>query len=134
MTNNIGIYCRCRNYDANTIKRNLSICERFLHDNYDDVEILYYIDINRNSSSAYRPAFERLKEDIKKKKIDLCVTSSISQISRRSIDIYNLKDIILNNNKDFDIYCVKENCFLFKDLTFMFPLEIINNDNKNMEL
>ena len=119
--NIVAVYCRTNGEDLSIVERNIEICKRNLSEKYNKKidDIVYYIDINSNGVNNYRPAFEKLKEDIKQNKINFCITISINQLSRDSFGLYELKDILKKNK--CNLFAIKENCILDNDLLDLSP-------------
>lgn len=119
--NIVAVYCRTNGEDLSIIERNIEICKKVLSDNYNKKidDIVNYVDINCNGTNNYRPAFEKLKEDIKECKINLCITPSINQLSRDLFGLYELKDILKKSK--CNLFAIKENCILDNDLLDLIP-------------
>ena len=75
--------------------------------------IKLYIDV-APSTDKLPPSLESLLQDIKDKKIKIVFTPSLSRLSRDTIQILKIRDILKENNAD--IFIVDQNKYLYKDI------------------
>ena len=94
MIEKVGVYCRLSNEDRDKVNKNddsdsivnqRSMCVKYaVSRNWDVVDI--YVDDDFSGAGTYRPEFERLKEDIKSKKIDKLVAIKVDRLTRNNYD------------------------------------------------
>lgn len=68
--------------------------------NWGDI-IEFYIDDGFSAKDTRRPAYQRMMNDIKKKKIDLILVTDLSRLSRNIFDFCNLMDELEKNEAQF---------------------------------
>jgi site-specific DNA recombinase len=61
----------------------------------------YYIDDGFSAKDTRRPAYQRMMNDLKKKKIDLILITDLSRLSRNIYDFCNLMDELEKNEAQF---------------------------------
>lgn len=88
-----------------------------LKNNYDYK--LYFDIVKNNVDVQSRVALKNLKESIKKGSIKKVVVPSISNISRRTVDIINFLKFLEKYNCEFE--SIKEGKICLKDLNNLFP-------------
>lgn len=110
-----GIYGRRsfddgENSESYTIKNQKALIESFL-ENMQNVEIVdYYIDDGYTGTDFDRPAYKRMLNDIKRKKINGVIVKDLSRLGRNYIEVgkfideiipeYGLRFISINDNVD----------------------------------
>lgn len=85
--------------DSTQAQYNLALeyCQR----NYTDFEIFRYEDEGYTGANTDRPAFSRLIEDIKDKKIDVLICYKIDRVSRDIKDFSNFYSLLAEYNVEF---------------------------------
>ena len=110
MIEKVGVYCRLsdedrdkinKNDDSNSIVNQRSMCLKYANQNgWDVVDI--YSDDDFSGAGTYRPDFERLKADIKAKKINTIVALKLDRITRSICDWEKLITFLDDNNAYLD--------------------------------
>ena len=94
MKYNIGAYIRISNEEKDKLESNSINNQRVLINEYiakhQDLNLLdYYIDDGYSGTSFNRPAFKRLLEDIRDKKVNAIIVKDLSRFGRNHIEVDN---------------------------------------------
>ena len=112
---NVGAYLRLSSDDgdkieSNSITNQKSIIKKFLSSNKDLNVANYYIDDGYSGTSFDRPDFQKMMDDIRKRKINAVIVKDLSRLGRNYIKVgnyidevfpkYNIRFIAINDNVD----------------------------------
>ena len=91
---NIGAYIRISNEEKDKLESNSINNQRVLINEYiakhQDLNLIdYYIDDGYSGTSFNRPAFKRLLEDIRGKKVNAIIVKDLSRFGRNHIEVDN---------------------------------------------
>ena len=91
---NIGAYIRISNEEKDKLESNSINNQRLLINEYiakhQGLNLIdYYIDDGYSGTSFYRPAFKRLLEDIRGKKVNVIIVKDLSRFGRNHIEVDN---------------------------------------------
>ena len=91
---NIGAYIRISNEEKDKLESNSINNQRVLINEYiakhQDLNLIdYYIDDGYSGTSFNRPAFKRLLEDIRDKKVNAIIVKDLSRFGRNHIEVDN---------------------------------------------
>ena len=94
MKYNIGAYIRISNEEKDKLESNSINNQRVLINEYitkhQDLNLIdYYIDDGYSGTSFNRPAFKRLLEDIRGKKVNVIIVKDLSRFGRNHIEVDN---------------------------------------------
>ncbi len=112
MSNNAVIYARISTQEQNNTINDLSPnesqiirCKKWI--DYKGFKLAGTYTDTKSGTSIDRPELNRLRSDIKKKKIDVIVTARLDRISRNIRDFHNLLEEL--QNEGVKIVCVDQN-------------------------
>lgn len=132
MSYNIAIYTRLSKEDkekneSESIINQKNIVENFINNNTEflDIKKFYYIDDGFLGTNFNRPAFKKLIEDVKNKKINCIIVKDLSRFGRDYIQVNNYLDKIfpfldvrfISINDNYDSFKNK-NCATDLDISF----------------
>lgn len=101
-----GIYVRCSKKDQ-TVEQQLAQLRQYCKDSKIEV-IEEYVDEGVSATKANRPAFMRLLEDIRRKKVNFVLVYKIDRFSRSVKELLSTIDIIKEYGADFVSYTQRE--------------------------
>lgn len=90
-----GVYARVSKEDitrkkhssSESIENQKRLAQVYAENSEDDIEIIsYYIDDGKTGTVTDRPAYQKLLEDAKNKKINMIIVKDFSRLSRNSVD------------------------------------------------
>ncbi len=97
----VALYIRSTKKNKNEVKRQenklLQLCDEYNYLIYD-----FYVDNGYKSSDVYRPAFNRMLEDVNKRKVDLVIACNLNRFYENCGDLIVFNTFIEKNNCKID--------------------------------
>ncbi len=115
MMNKIALYIRLsvdkeKDSESESVKNQRDLLNKYINDNFQDKEVIEYVDEGFSGTSFDRPAFNALIKAVENNEVGIVLVKDLSRLGRNYIDslhyieqvfpLYNVKLIAVNDNID----------------------------------